>query len=80
MSYNIIELMDKREIAKYGEGVPFIIETYEGKKIKIMFEETGMMDCKGCVFKSLKVECWDIPCVYIEREDGLTGIYVEVKE
>lgn len=80
MSYNIIELMDEREIAKYGEGVPFIIEIHDGTKLKICFEETGMMDCKGCVFELLNEKCWDVPCVYIEREDGLTGRYVEVKE
>lgn len=72
--------MEKREITKYGEGVPFIIETPEGTKLKIMFEETGMMDCKGCVFKLLKEKCWDIPCVSSEREDGLTGRFVEVKD
>lgn len=72
--------MEKREIAKYGEGVPFIIETPEGTKLKIMFEETGMMDCKGCVFASLDMKCWDMPCVCSEREDELTGRFVEVKE
>lgn len=46
--------MEKSEIAKYEEGVPFIIETFEGEKLNIMFEETGMMDCKGCVFVSLE--------------------------
>lgn len=72
--------MEKRETAKYEEGVPFVIETPEGTKLKIMFEETGMMDCKGCVFASLDMKCWDIPCVYLEREDGLTGRFVEVNE
>lgn len=72
--------MEKREIEKYEEGVPFIIETLEGTKLKIMFEETGMMDCKGCVFASLGMECWGIPCVSPEREDGLTGRFVEMKE
>lgn len=36
--------MEKREIAKYEEGMPFIIETPKGEKLNIMFEETGMMD------------------------------------
>lgn len=65
--------MEKHEIAKYGEGVPFIIEIPEGTKLKIMFEETGMMDCKGCVFLSLNMKCWGMPCVSSEREDRLTG-------
>ena len=72
--------MEKNEIKKYGEGIPFVVEISEETKLKIMFKETGMMDCKGCVFKSLKVKCWDIPCVSSEREDGLTGVYVEVEE
>lgn len=72
--------MEKKEIAKYEEGVPFVVETPEGIKLKICFEETGMMSCEGCIFRSLKVKCWDIPCVSLEREDGLTGVYVEVKE
>lgn len=71
--------MEKSEIAKYGEGVPFIIETPKGTKLNIMFEETGMMDCEGCVFVSLE-KCWNMPCVSSEREDGLTGRFVEVKE
>lgn len=72
--------MEKREIAKYEEGMPFIIETPKGEKLNIMFEETGMMDCKGCVFASLNMECWNIPCVSSERKDGLTGRFVEVNE
>lgn len=72
--------MEKCEMEKYGDGVPFIVETPEGIELKVMFEETGMMDCKGCVFELLKEKCWDIPCVCSEREDGLTGRYVEVKE
>lgn len=72
--------MEMHEIAKHEEGVPFIIETPKGTKLKIMFEETGMMDCKGCVFASLDMRCWGIPCVSSEREDRLTGRFVEVKE
>lgn len=67
-------------LIKYEEGVPFIIETPKGTKLRICFEETGMMDCKGCVFSSLDMKCWDMPCVSPEREDGLTGRFVEVKE
>lgn len=72
--------MEKNEIKEYGEGIPFVVEISEETKLKIMFKETGMMDCEGCVFKSLKVECWDIPCVSSEREDGLTGVFVKVEE
>lgn len=71
--------MKKNEIKKYGEGVPFITEMEDGTKLKICFEETGMMDCEGCVFELSKIQCWDIPCVSLDREDGLTGRYVEVK-
>ncbi len=66
---------------EYKEGVPFEIEAPNGEILTIMFKGNGRMDCKGCVLEHIdKILCWNLKCTSEDREDGLSGIYVEVKE
>lgn len=65
---------------EYKEGVPFEVEMTDGTKKNIMFKRSDDINCENCVFCNESYSKCCFRCTETEREDGLGGIYVEVKE
>lgn len=53
----------------------------DGTKKNIMFKRSDDINCDKCVlhYESYS-KCRLFGCIELERDDGLRGIYVEVKE
>lgn len=64
---------------EHKEGIPFDVRMPDGNTKKFVFKRRNRKGCGECVFSGNPL-CDLVPCLSIIRNDGINGIYLEVKE